>query len=89
MWLRELILNHNKGLKFNCIFTNNLPKQDKSSEVLCVSDDITLDSVIKNHISNILSKTNGKISGEGGAAQLLGLHPNTLRNKMLKLGLLK
>ncbi|MBW1912345.1 MAG: hypothetical protein JRI43_04090, partial [Deltaproteobacteria bacterium] len=34
-----------------------------------------------------LESTNGKISGPGGAADLLGIHPNTLRNKMGKLGI--
>ncbi|HUL10679.1 MAG TPA: helix-turn-helix domain-containing protein [Methylococcaceae bacterium] len=29
----------------------------------------------------------GKINGPSGAAQLLGLHPNTLRKRMNKLGI--
>ena len=29
--------------------------------------------------------TEGKIQGKNGAAALLGIHPNTLRNRMIKL----
>ena len=31
--------------------------------------------------------TNWKIHGEGGAGELLGINPNTLRNRMRKLGI--
>lgn len=47
----------------------------------------SLDDVMKKHIVTVLKKTKGKISGEGGAAKLLKLHPNTLRSRMEKLGL--
>ena len=48
----------------------------------------TLAEVEKAHIAAILSMVNGKISGKGGAAEILGIHPNTLRARMIKLGLL-
>ncbi len=31
--------------------------------------------------------TKGKIYGPEGAAELMGIHPNTLRNRMNKLGI--
>jgi formate hydrogenlyase transcriptional activator len=34
----------------------------------------------------VLQQTNWVINGSRGAAQILGLHPNTLRNRMKKLG---
>jgi transcriptional regulator with GAF, ATPase, and Fis domain len=34
-----------------------------------------------------LKVAGGKINGPGGAAQILGLHPNTLRKRMNKLGI--
>jgi sugar diacid utilization regulator len=34
-----------------------------------------------------LETTNGRINGKGGAAELLCLHPNTLRFRMDKLGI--
>jgi PAS domain S-box-containing protein len=48
---------------------------------------VTLDAVERHHIELILKRTGGQIVGEGGAAQVLGLHPNVLRGRMAKLGL--
>ena len=39
------------------------------------------------HIINVLNKTGGKVEGKGGAADLLGLNPSTLRSRMKKLGI--
>ncbi|SDO35215.1 Transcriptional regulator containing GAF, AAA-type ATPase, and DNA-binding Fis domains [Desulforhopalus singaporensis] len=47
----------------------------------------TLDDAMRLHIDRALSLTDGKISGRDGAATLLGLHPNTLRNRMAKLNI--
>lgn len=46
-----------------------------------------LAEVEKNHILKILEKANWRIEGSKGAAILLGLHPNTLRGRMQKLGI--
>ncbi len=47
------------------------------------------DDTEREYIMNILRKANGRIRGEGGAAQLLNLKPTTLESKMLKLGIKK
>ncbi|MFW5901809.1 MAG: helix-turn-helix domain-containing protein, partial [Thermodesulfobacteriota bacterium] len=47
----------------------------------------TLDEVMARHIRQVLAETNGKISGPGGAAEILGLHYSTLRHRMRKLGI--
>jgi PAS domain S-box-containing protein len=47
---------------------------------------LTMDAVERRHIEEILKRTNGQIAGPGGAAEILGLHPNTLRGRMAKLG---
>jgi len=47
----------------------------------------TLAAVERRHIRAVLQRTNGLISGPNGAAVILGLHPNTLRSRMQKLGL--
>jgi transcriptional regulator with GAF, ATPase, and Fis domain len=47
----------------------------------------TLDTVMANHIAATLEQTKGKIHGPGGAAELLGLNPSTLRSRMKKLGI--
>ncbi len=39
------------------------------------------------YISQVLQHTEGKIYGDGGAAQLLGLKPSTLQSRMNKLGI--
>ena len=46
-----------------------------------------LDTVMGDYIREALKITGGRISGPKGAATCLGLHPNTLRNRMLKLGI--
>jgi transcriptional regulator with GAF, ATPase, and Fis domain len=41
----------------------------------------------RNHILKVLQNTRWKINGQGGAAAVLKLHPNTLRFRMKKLGI--
>jgi PAS domain S-box-containing protein len=48
---------------------------------------LALDDVERTHIERVLASTGGKISGSGGAAEILGLHANTLRYRMKKLGI--
>jgi len=53
-----------------------------------VSDEaLALDEVQRRHISKVLGLTGGKVSGPGGAAELLGLKPTTLRSRMERLGM--
>jgi DNA-binding NtrC family response regulator len=51
-----------------------------------VSASATLDEVQRVHIENVLRHCSGRINGRGNAAERLGLHPNTLRFRMKKLG---
>jgi formate hydrogenlyase transcriptional activator len=46
-----------------------------------------LDHVERAHIRRVLGECGWKIAGKGHAAQTLGLHPNTLRSRMQKLGI--
>jgi transcriptional regulator with GAF, ATPase, and Fis domain len=48
---------------------------------------VTLEEMERQHISRALNHTGGKLYGDGGAAELLGINPNTLRSRMKKLGL--
>ena len=48
---------------------------------------LSLDEMTVRHIRQALEMAGGKINGPGGAAQILGLHPNTLRTRMSKLGI--
>ncbi len=47
----------------------------------------TLEELERAHIAAVLNQTAGVVEGPRGAAKLLGLHPNTLRHRMQKLGL--
>ena len=49
--------------------------------------EVSLDLAMANHIQAVLDQCGGKINGPGGAAERLGIHPNTLRHRMRKLGL--
>ena len=47
----------------------------------------TLEELERRHIASVLQQTDGVIDGPRGAARILGLHPNTLRSRMKKLGI--
>jgi len=47
----------------------------------------TLDQTMSEHIIEALKLCRGKIHGQGGAGELLGVNPNTLRKRMDKLGI--
>lgn len=46
-----------------------------------------IDEMIIGHINEALKLSGGRIEGRGGASDLLGLHPSTLRGKMRKYGI--
>lgn len=46
---------------------------------------IPLEDVVRDHILKALAKCQGKVSGMGGAAELLDIKPKTLESKMRKL----
>jgi formate hydrogenlyase transcriptional activator len=47
----------------------------------------TLLDAEREHISQVVEMTDGLIAGEGGAADVLGVPPSTLRSRMKKLGI--
>ncbi|MBU3948684.1 MAG: sigma 54-interacting transcriptional regulator [Proteobacteria bacterium] len=53
------------------------------------NEPLDLEEALSLHIRKVLKLTGGKINGQGGAAELLNINPNTLRSKMRKLDLLK
>jgi transcriptional regulator with GAF, ATPase, and Fis domain len=50
-------------------------------------ENATLTEVERRHIVRVLSGARWRIEGSGGAAQVLGLKPSTLRSRMMKLGI--
>jgi predicted ATPase/transcriptional regulator with GAF, ATPase, and Fis domain len=47
----------------------------------------SLDDMQRAHILSVLKTTGGVVEGSKGAAVILGMHPNTLRSRMKKLGI--
>ena len=47
----------------------------------------SLQEIEREHVIRILTDTHWKVEGAGGAAEILGLQPNTLRSRMKKLGI--
>jgi transcriptional regulator with GAF, ATPase, and Fis domain len=79
---RALILSRGAPLTFPELH-RTLAEELKQDD----SADMTLEAAQARHIRKTLAFTEGKIKGPGGAAELLGLHPSTLRNKMNRLGI--
>jgi len=46
-----------------------------------------LDDLERTHIRRVVEGCGWRIHGKGNAAEQLGLHPNTLRSRMQKLGI--
>ena len=46
-----------------------------------------IDEILTSHIQHALQLSKGKVEGPNGAAQMLGINPNTLRSRMKKLGI--
>lgn len=65
--------------------TGPIPGLEESSE----GGPPTLAQLERRYIIHTLRKTRGRVSGAKGAAAILGLHPNTLRSRMEKLGVTK
>jgi len=47
----------------------------------------TLEDIQREYIRLVLEQTGGRVSGDGGAAELLGMKPTTLEARMKKLGI--
>ena len=62
------------------------PRPAPEEEVPAVSRPQSIDQVERNHILEVLMRTNWRIEGPEGAAALLNLNPSTLRSRMKKLG---
>ena len=87
---RELIHKRGKEQYGRLTFEHfDIPQKGDDPGMLHNGDSsiLALDDAVSQHIRRALEKSNGKICGAGGAAQLLGTNPSTLRNRMIKLGI--
>jgi len=76
---RALILSVGKTLEYGDWIPSVKNAGNKQSSPLKMED------VEKQHIISVLNQTNWKVSGEKGAAKILGLNPTTLESRMKKL----
>jgi transcriptional regulator with GAF, ATPase, and Fis domain len=60
---------------------------DAQPDALPTGNMQNLDEANTTYIRRAMNAARGKINGPGGAAELLGVHPNTLRKRMDKLGI--
>jgi len=72
---RAIITSHN-----NILNLDSLPKSQNNGQAQA-----TLEENEKSHIIKTLEQTGWKINGPGGAAEILKINPQTLRNRLKKL----
>ncbi len=86
---RALIQNRGDLLSFGTIHAAPLVSGslDSANERGRNTVSLSMDEMTVLHIARALEMARGRINGPGGAAQLLGLRPNTLRSRMKKLGI--
>lgn len=66
---------------------NVLEMELPDSETASVYPPATLEDVERRHIREVMERTRWRISGKGGAAEILGLARTTLHSRMKKLGI--
>jgi formate hydrogenlyase transcriptional activator len=84
---RAMILSRGGPITFSDIG----PKADNSkrpSSSVLEGESLNLDQAMARHIKKALDIADGKVEGKGGAAEILGVNPRTLRHRMRKLGVL-
>jgi transcriptional regulator with GAF, ATPase, and Fis domain len=53
------------------------------------SAETSFDAVAREHVRAVLERCGWRINGRGGAAEVLAVHPNTLRSRMRRLGIFR
>jgi formate hydrogenlyase transcriptional activator len=86
---RALILSGGQiPLSFEDLMGSKTNDERHRQPVQKTATPLTLDDAISRHIREALELTGGRVHGPGGAAEILDLHPSTLRNRMDQLGIL-
>ncbi len=82
---RSLILSEGKPLTFDDIEFKRIQPSEFSTE-LSEFELMNYDKMLFSFYQKALRLTEGKVEGKGGAAELLGVNPRTLRHRMRKIG---
>lgn len=83
---RALILSKGQPLTFDDL-AGGKAKAASQIHIETEGAPLKLDEVASQHILRVLEMTKGKVHGKGGAAEVLGINPSTLRNRMNQLGI--
>ena len=88
LWLgnaRELrnVVEHAMIVSSGKTLEVRIPRMESSD----IPANISLEDAERRHILGVLEKNGWRITGQGGAAEILGLKRTTLQSKMKKLGI--
>jgi transcriptional regulator with GAF, ATPase, and Fis domain len=91
---RALILSPGKMLRLEdslrapaAMPVASLPSTSPTASASQAPTDRSFDGVAREHVKDVLERCAWRINGPGGAAEILAVHPNTLRSRMRRLGL--
>lgn len=88
---RSLILSRENQLTFPDLEPLKAPSMKPENTPTNAQDNttasMTMDEAVAAHIRTVLDRVHGQIAGPGGAAELLDMHPSTLRFRIQKLGI--
>ena len=83
---RAMILHRSGPLRFDDLDLSSDEPLNATAQAP-INATLKLDPLVKRHIRHVLKLTGGKIHGPGGAGEILGVNPDTLRYRMKKLGI--
>ena len=88
---RAVILSPRAPLRLDLAITNRIPSPQSGSRIQAsegapILTDDELRKLERDNIVAALDKARGRISGDGGAAEILKVNPSTLRDRMKALG---
>ena len=83
---RAMILHSGNPLRFDDLGLSAVEPANKTTGTP-EDETLVLDALVKRHIERVLQLTGSKIHGPGGAGEVLGVNPDTLRYRMKKLGI--
>lgn len=78
---RAVIVTEGRVLKLDWWHDNEMSTEANPNQAL--------EQIERVHIMTVLEQCRWKINGDNGAAEILNMHPNTLRSKMKRLGIVR
>jgi transcriptional regulator with GAF, ATPase, and Fis domain len=78
---RAVLATHSDTLDLSEMLSTKISQRNYEND----KDFVSLEELERNYIMRVLDACQGRVEGEKGAAKILKIHPNTLRNRMVKL----